>query len=118
MPATMPLIQEAARYLAGAPSGEATAALAVGEKREILLGPDERRLEVVRPGGDSRWLIPPSRPDPKARRAVVFTETDEPGFYRVRAARADGTIAERPDASFVVDLDAGESDPARLPDER
>ncbi|HVV17346.1 MAG TPA: BatA and WFA domain-containing protein [Polyangia bacterium] len=117
-PGFLPLVQEAARYLAGAPSGEVTAALAVGEKREILLGPDERRLEVVRPGGDSRWLIPPSRPDPRARRAVVFTETDEPGFYRVRGARADGTIAERPDASFVVELDPGESDPARLPDQR
>jgi hypothetical protein len=117
-PGFLPLVQEAARYLSGAPSGEATAALAVGEKREILLGPDERRIEVVRPGGDSRWLIPPSRPDPRARRAVIFTETDEPGFYRVRGARPDGTIADRPDASFVVDLDAGESDPARLPDDR
>jgi hypothetical protein len=49
---------------------------------------------------------------------VVFTETDEPGFYRVRAARADGSIADRADASCVVDLDPGESDPARLPDDR
>ncbi len=117
-PGFLPLVQEAARYLAGAPSGEATAALAVGDKREIALEPDERRIEVVRPGGDSRWLIPASRPDPHSRRVVVFAETDEPGFYRVRAARADGAVAERPDASFVVDLDPGESDPARLPDER
>jgi hypothetical protein len=117
-PGFLPLVQESARYLSGAPSGEATAALSVGDKREILLEPDERRIEVVRPGGESRWLMPPSRPDPRARRAVVFTETDEPGFYQVRAARADGTIADRPDASFVVDLDPRESDPARLPDAR
>ena len=117
-PGFLPLVQEAARYLAGAPSGEATAALGVGERREIPLEPDERRIEVIRPSGDSRWLMPASRPDPRSRRVVVFTETDEPGFYRVRAARADGTIADRPDASFVVDLAPGESDPARLPDDR
>src|SRR6185312_12428852 len=117
-PGFLPLIQEAARYLAGAPSGEATAALAVGEKREITLEPDERRIEVIPPAGESRWLMPASRPDPHSRRAVVFTDTDEPGFYRVRPARADGTIADRPDASFVVDLASGESDPARLPDDR
>lgn len=117
-PGFLPLVQEAARYLAGAPAGEATAALAVGERREIALEPDERRIEVIRPGGDSRWLMPASRPDPHSRRGVVFTDTDEPGFYRVRADRADGTMADRPDASFVVDLAPGESDPARLPDDR
>ncbi|HXJ23659.1 MAG TPA: BatA domain-containing protein [Polyangia bacterium] len=114
----LPLVQEAARYLAGAPSGDATAAVAVGDKREIALEPDERRIEVVRPAGDSRWLLPAARGDAHTRRTVVFTETDEPGFYRVRAARADGSIADRADASFVVDVDPGESDPARLPEDR
>jgi hypothetical protein len=46
----------------------------------------------------------------------VFTETDEPGLYRVRAARTDGAVGERPDAAFVVTLDNRESNPARLPD--
>jgi hypothetical protein len=49
---------------------------------------------------------------------VTFTETDEPGLYRVRASRADGTVLERASQSFVVNLDPAESDPARLPDDK
>jgi hypothetical protein len=117
-PGFLPLVQETARYLAGAPSGEAAAAIAVGQKREIALEPDDRRIEVVPPAGESRWLTPPRGGDARTRRALTFAETDEPGFYRVRAARGDGTISERPDAAFVVNLDPRESDPARLPDAR
>jgi hypothetical protein len=118
-PGFLPLVQEAARYLAGAPSGEAAAAIVVGGKREIALGADDRRVEIVTPGGESRWLTPAAHAgDARARHIVVFTETDEPGLYRVRAARADGTASERPDAAFVVTLDASESDPARLPDDK
>ena len=57
-PGFLPLVQEAARYLAAAPSGEATAAITVGGKREIALGADDRRVEVVKPSGESRWLTP------------------------------------------------------------
>ena len=90
-PGFLPLIQEAARYLAGAPSGEAATAIAVGQKREIALDPDDRRVEIVQPAGESRWLTPPARSgDAHARRTLTFGETDEPGFYRVRAARSDG----------------------------
>jgi hypothetical protein len=117
-PGFLPLVQETARYLAGAPSGEAAAAVAVGQKREIALEPDDRRIEIVPPVGESRWLTPPHGGDARTRRALTFAETDEPGFYRVRAARGDGTISERPDAAFVVNLDPRESDPARLPDAR
>ena len=49
---------------------------------------------------------------------MLFEETDEPGLYHVRAARADGTVDDRPDAAFAVTLDAGESDPARLADDK
>jgi len=118
-PGFLPLVQEAARYLAGAPSGEATSAITVGQKREIGLDADDRRIEIVRPSGDTRSLSPAAHAgEVRARRLVVFTETDEPGFYRVRAARADGTTSDRPDAAFVVNLDARESDPARLPDDK
>jgi hypothetical protein len=118
-PGFLPLVQESARYLAGAPSGEATSAITVGQKREIGLDADDRRIEIERPGGDSRWLTPAAHAgEPRARRLVVFSETDEPGFYRVRAARGDGTISDRPDAAFVVNLDPRESDPARLPDDK
>jgi hypothetical protein len=118
-PGFLPLVQEAARYLGGAPSGEAAAAVAVGQKREIALEPDDRRIEIAPPVGESRWLTPPARGgEGRARRTLTFTETDEPGFYRVRAARADGTISERPDEGFVVNLDPRESDPARLADDK
>jgi hypothetical protein len=118
-PGFLPLVQESARFLAGAPSGDAISALAVGQRREITLATDDRRIEVVKPGGESRWLAPESRPpDAHARRTVVFAETDEPGLYRVRASRTDGAVAERPDESFVVNLDPAESDPTRLADDR
>jgi hypothetical protein len=118
-PGFLPLIQEAARYLAAAPTGDATASVTVGGKREIVLGPDDRRIEVVKPNGESRGLSPAAHAgEQRARHVVLFEETDEPGLYRVRAARADGTIEERPDAAFAVTLDAGESDPTRLADDK
>jgi len=118
-PGFLPLVQEAARYLAAAPSGDATASVSVGGKREIVLGADDKRIEVVKPNGDSRWLSPaPHAGEQRARHAVLFDETDEPGLYRVRAARADGTVDDRPDAVFAVTLDPGESDPARLADDK
>ena len=116
-PGFLPLVQEAARYLAAVPTGDATATITVGGKRELLLGPEDRRIEVVKPNGESRWLSPAARgADTRARHTVVFDDTDEPGLYRVRAARADGTVDERPDAAFAVTLDASESDPTRLPE--
>jgi hypothetical protein len=118
-PGFLPLVQEAARYLAAAPSGDATATITVGGKRELLLGADDKRIEVVKPNGESRWLSPAAHAgEPRARHLVMFEETDEPGLYRVRAARADGKVDERPDAAFAVTLDASESDPARLADDK
>jgi hypothetical protein len=118
-PGFLPLVQEAARYLGGAPSGEATAAVTVGDRRELTLDAEDRRIEVVKPTGQSRWLSPPARSsEPRARRTVMFEEVDEPGFYRVRTARTDGSVSDRPDAAFVATLDARESDPARLPDDK
>jgi hypothetical protein len=118
-PGFLPLMQEAARRLAGAPSGQAASALAVGQRREIPLGPEDRRIEVVKPSGDLRALIPEGPPHPRdgkpLARSVVFGETDEPGAYRVRASRGDGSMVERPDDSFVVNPDVRESDPTRLP---
>src|SRR6185503_6232230 len=55
-PGFLPLVQEAARYLASAPSGDTNAAVSVGGKREIVLGADDKRVEVVKPNGESRWL--------------------------------------------------------------
>jgi hypothetical protein len=118
-PGFLPLMQEAARFLAGAPGSESIASLTVGQRREIALGADDRRVEVVGPNGQSTWLTPEARaPEAHAKRTVAFDHTDEPGLYRVRASRTDGTAVERPEERFVVDLDSGESDPALLPADR
>jgi hypothetical protein len=126
-PGFLPLVQEAARFLAGAPGSDSISALTVGQRREVTVGPEDARIEIVTPAGQSRWLTPEghdARPlDPRAaeghgRRTVTFAETDEPGLYRVRASRADGTAADRASESFVVNLDAAESDPALLADDK
>ncbi len=134
-PGFLPLMQEAARRLAGAPTGDAISALLVGAIREIPAASDDRRIEVMKPGGDSRALAPETRAtgrdgrdgrdsaDDKTRsvrpaRAVAFRETDQPGSYRVRAFRNNGAWIDRPDETFVVNLDTRESDPAVLPPNR
>jgi hypothetical protein len=118
-PGFLPLVQEAARYLAGAPGSESISALVVGQRREIGVGAEDRRVEVTKPGGDTRWLTPEGRaPEGHGRRTVVFTETDEPGLYLVRASHTDGTVVDRPEETFVVNVDEGESDPALLPEDR
>jgi Aerotolerance regulator N-terminal/von Willebrand factor type A domain len=126
-PGFLPLVQEAARYLAGAPGSDSISALTVGQRREVAVGPEDARVEIVKSNGQSRWLEPEPRDphasdargaEPRGRRTVTFTETDEPGLYRVRASRADGTVVERPAEGFVVNLDPAESDPTRLPDDK
>src|SRR5262245_15611969 len=68
-PGFLPLVQESARFLAGAPAGDAVSAIGVGQRRELTVGADDRRIEVVKPGGESRWLAPEAHPsDPHARR--------------------------------------------------
>ena len=121
-PGFLPLMQESARRLAGAPSGEASTGLLVGQRREIAMGADDRRIDVIKPSGELRSLTPDPSARPRdgkpAARPLLFTETDEPGAYRVRATRADGSAVDRPDESFVVNVDVRESDPARLPADR
>jgi hypothetical protein len=129
-PGFLPLMQEAARWLAGAPSGDAVSALLVGTVRPIPAATDDRRIEIQMPDGESRALAPEARDlaahdatDGNARHArsareAIFRETDLPGSYRVRAFRTNGAWIDRPDETFVVNLDTRESDPAVLPAER
>jgi hypothetical protein len=121
-PGFLPLVQESARRLAGAPSGDAVSALLVGAEREIPALADDRRIEVTKPGGEVRALVPEARtPEASAEsgaagsRSVRFRDADRPGTYRVRAFRTNGSWIDRPDETFVVNLDVRESDPAPLP---
>jgi hypothetical protein len=106
----LPLIQEAARRLAGTSDHGGAGVLVVGQRRELSLAPGERRLEITKPDG-TVWA---DTKDRGASKTVGFTETDEPGIYRVRAAGADGVLGPRPAEGFVVNIDSAESDPARL----
>ena len=124
-PGFLPLMQESARRLAGAPSGDAISALLVGAVREIPAASDDRRVEVTKPGGEVRALAPEPRGGgddkttaTRSGRAVVFHDTDQTGTYHVRAFRNNGAWVDRPDETFVVNLDIRESDPAVLPAER
>ena len=119
-PGFLPLVQEAARYLAGAPSGEATAAIIVGGKREIALGADDRRVEVVKPGGESRWLTPGGARGRAARAAHRAVRRDRRAgpVPRARRARRRHRRASAPTRRSSVTLDASESDPARLADDK
>ncbi len=114
-PGFLPLMQEIGRRLVGASDADATTALLVGQPRELTISPDDRRLEVTKPDG-SVWVAKQDRGG--ASRSVTFTDTDEPGIYRVRAAGPDGALTARPSDAFVVNLDIRESNPARLAADR
>lgn len=121
-PGFLPLVQEAARRLAGAPPSDAVSALVIGTAREIPAQPDDSRIEITKPGGDVRALVPRATDNGgeagRPTRAVVFSETDRLGTYQVRAFRDGGTWVDRPTQAFVVNLDTRESDPALLPADR
>jgi hypothetical protein len=131
-PGFLPLMQEAARWLAGAPSGDAISTLLVGAVREIPAAADDRRIEIIKPSGEGRALAPEARDTTSRRgdaredkfsggrsgRVVIFRDTDQPGSYRVRAFRTNGAWVDRPDETFIVNLDTRESDPTILPPER
>jgi hypothetical protein len=114
-PGFLPLMQESARRLVGGSDSEATPAILVGQSRELVLAADDRRLEITRPDG-SVWVAKQDRPG--TGRTVTFSDTDEPGVYRVAAAGPDGALLPRASDGFVVNVDVRESNPARLPPEK
>lgn len=114
-PGFVALVQEAARRLAGAPMNDISSNLTAGDRREINVLDSDRRIEVLKPGGE---LVSIERSAPFQKGTVAFGETDELGVYRVRAVSASGAASERPDDTFVVNLDPRESNPARLLDDQ
>lgn len=106
-PAFLPLMQQAARYLARAALREPEPPSLVGQIHEIPLGPGDRRLEVTVPGGTAHHL----EADRVAGRSrFPFAATDEPGIYAVAIGVGSAAIAPRPSASFAVNVDTAESD--------
>jgi uncharacterized membrane protein len=114
-PVYLPLMQQAARYLARSPLEEPDPPILVGQGHEIGLTNGDSRVEVSLPSG-ARRLFDKERV--AGRRALGFAETEEAGIYRVSVAGADGVMRPRPSASFAVTLDPAESDPTPLPPAR
>lgn len=110
-PAFLPLMQQATRYLARAPMHDPEAAQTVGQRHEIPLHDGDLRVEVTQPSGKQLAF---EKDKVAGRRLLGFEATDEPGIYRVAAAGRDGVMRARPDASFVIDVDAAESDPTPI----
>jgi hypothetical protein len=114
-PAFLPLVQQAARYLARAPLEEAEAPITIGQRHDITLSPGDSRVEIGLPSGARRVF---DKDKVAGRRALGFAETEEPGVYRVSIAGPDGILRERPSSTFVVTLDPNESDPTPLTPDR
>jgi hypothetical protein len=70
---------------------------------------------VTKPDG-SVWVAKHERAG--IGRTVAFSDTDEPGVYRVAAAGPDGALTQRPGDGFAVNVDVRESNPARLAAEK
>lgn len=114
-PGFLPLVHEAARRLSGTVDGAGPRSLLVGDARTFAFGGDERRIEVTKPDGNV-WVATRERGSPTE--SVAFTETDLPGFYRVRVAGSDGLLVPRAHDGFAVNVDPAESNPALVPAER
>jgi hypothetical protein len=111
----LPLIEQAARRLSGATDRGGSSVLTVGQRREVFLSADDRRIEISKPDG-SVWVA--SKDRSAGARSFTFGETDAPGTYHVSVAGADGLLAARPADGFVVNIDAAESNPERLAADR
>ena len=110
-PAFLPLVQQAARYLARAALREPDAPSLVGQAREITLSDGDQRVEVTTPSGAIRHFDPDRV---SGRKTLSFGDTDEPGLYKVAAAGASSAPKPRPQLSFAVNVDPSESDFARI----
>lgn len=117
-PAFLPLVQQAVRYLAGSPMRDPEPPALVGQRQEIKLQPGDSRVEVTLPSGQKRLF---ERERLQGRKQLGFQDTEEPGVYRVSAASEaskDRMLRPRPAESFVVNVDAGDSDLRRASAQR
>ncbi|MBI4512080.1 MAG: BatA domain-containing protein [Deltaproteobacteria bacterium] len=114
-PGYLPLIQQVARYLARSPTRDPGGDLLVGRVREIPVAAADDRIEVTSPRG-KKTIIEKKRI--QGRTSVAFTDTSEPGVYRVATASAEGGLRQRQHMSFAVNLDPRGSDTRRVAADR
>jgi hypothetical protein len=110
-PIFLPLVQTISRYLGRAPLRDPEPPLVVGQRHDIPLGDRDARVDVMSPSGRSHLY---EHDKVAGRRALGFGDTDEPGIYKVAVAGSDGQLRPRREASFVVNVDAAESDPGKI----
>lgn len=106
-PGYLPLMQQSVRHLARKQSRLGREIVLVGRSALLTVGPEDRRLEVSGPGGDRTVFEGESL---AGRKHVRFSETREPGIYRVTASDTKGRTAAREEAHFAVNLDSRGSD--------
>jgi hypothetical protein len=110
-PIFLPFMQQLTRYLGRAPMQPPDPPILIGQPHQIPISVGDRRSEVATPDGRQRVF----GPDQVAgRRTFEFSDTEKPGIYRVIATGGDGVARTRPTASFVVNIDAAESDPTPI----
>jgi hypothetical protein len=110
-PGYLPLWQQAVRYLARAPMRESAQDGAVGRAQPVEVAADDRRIEVTAPSGPTTTFEGERL---EGRTRVLYSGTEEPGFYRVMSVGADGSERRRPGGDFVVNLDPRGSDTRRV----
>lgn len=109
-PGYLPLVQQAARYLARSPVEDAETELPVGRTRDIAVTPDDARIEVTSPGGKKDVFEGAKL---AGRSSITFAGVIEPGFYHVAAVRS-GTARPLAGADFVANVDPRGSDTRRV----
>ena len=109
-PAFLPLLQQTVRYLSHAPLRDSEQPTLIGQPRDIRLQTGDTRVEVSLPSGKKRLFERLG-----GRQVLAFTDTIEPGFYRVAAAGDSGVLRPRPAEFFVVNVEPGEGDLQQAP---
>ncbi len=114
-PGYLPLVQRAARYLAGRLGDREPRRVQVGRPIDLEVSEGMRRLVVLDPGDEKTVFAAKELVD---RTRVRFTGTMTPGSYRVWAQMPGfGGLKELSDLEFVVGADPVESNLARVANE-
>ncbi len=111
-PGYLPLVQRAARYLAGRLGDREPRRVSVGRSIDLEVSVGMRRLVVLDPG-DGKTVF--AAKELAGRSRMRFMGTTTPGSYRVWAQMPGfGGLKELSDMEFVVETDPAESDLARV----
>jgi hypothetical protein len=108
--AYLPLVQQAARYLARTLDAPGAGEVQVGQARTIALGDEGAEEVLVRGPGGLQVRFGPD--EVRGKRALSFTRTEVPGTYRVSILRPGETEVA---GVFSVNPPPLESDLTRLP---